>query len=465
MHRHLGLRVRTYEKAPAPVARSGPLSRVTYFALIAKVLATIRSAFLKRLRVIAPLSVVLACLLCAPCSSQARDILVSSRFSDNVLRFDGASGAFKSVFASGNGLDNPNGIAYGRDGNLYVGLGDVGRVMVFDGQSGSYVRDFVSPASSGGMTGSRAIAFLPDGDLLVDNGPSDNVLRFARDTGVFKGIFASGNGMRGPVGLAISDAGLVYVGAALSNAVYVYDASGSLVRTLTPPVGRSQVTGVEFDGQGKLLVAMSVSNVVLRMDPVTGEASTFATGGALNTPIGLAHFSNGDLLVGSFANDKVIRYDGISGALIGDFIASGAGGLDGTHNFAVVPDPLVMDDRFDGAWTLDGANAQGVFIDVSPALHTFFAAVFTYVPNGGQPAPAAWYVFQGDTAAAGADFTIYRVPSGTFFGAQAAALEATGTGRASIGDCNRIDLHLAFQGLAVRDATITRTLPDETCAR
>ena len=59
------------------------------------------------------------------------DLLVSSRFTDNVLRYDAHTGAFKGVFAAGNGLDNPNGIAYGPDERLYVGLGDVARVLRF----------------------------------------------------------------------------------------------------------------------------------------------------------------------------------------------------------------------------------------------------------------------------------------------------------------------------------------------
>jgi peptidyl-prolyl cis-trans isomerase A (cyclophilin A) len=271
----------------------------------------------------------------------ARDLLVSSRFSSTVLRFDGDSGAFKSVFATGHGLANPNGIAYGPDGNLYAGNGDEGRVLVFDGQSGAYLRDFVTPETSGGNAGNRAIAFLPDGDLLVDSGATSQILRYQAGTGTFKGVFASGGGMTGPVGLTVAPDGKVYVGAALSNRVYVYDSAGALLRTLAPPSGQSNCTGVLIDPAGGLLVALSVTNTVLRMDAVTGAATTFASGGGLNIPINLIFHPSGDLLVGSFVNDKVIRYNGTTGQVIGDFIASGAGGLDGTHNFAFVPDPVV----------------------------------------------------------------------------------------------------------------------------
>jgi hypothetical protein len=48
------------------------------------------------------------------------DFLVSSEDSDQVLRYNGATGAFLGVFASGSGLDEARGLRIGPDGNLYV---------------------------------------------------------------------------------------------------------------------------------------------------------------------------------------------------------------------------------------------------------------------------------------------------------------------------------------------------------
>lgn len=268
-----------------------------------------------------------------------RDLLVSSRFSDNVLRYNEQTGAFKGVFASGNGLDNPNGIAVGPDGHLYVGLGDVGRVMVFDGQTGAYLRDAVSPATSGGLTGCRAIAFGPGADLFVTSGATSQVLRYDGVSGAFEGVFASGHGLSGPVGLTFGPDNTCYIGGALSNSVYVFDSAGTYLRTLPAPAGQSNCTGVLIDPAGQLLVAQSVTNTVQRLDPVTGAGGTWASGGGLSIPIGMTFLPNGDLLVGSFGNDKVVRYDRLTGLPVGDFILSGAGGLDGTHNFAYLPVP------------------------------------------------------------------------------------------------------------------------------
>lgn len=267
-----------------------------------------------------------------------RDVLVSSRFSNNVLRYDGVTGAFVGVFASGHGLANPNGVAYGPDGNLYIGLGDDAKVMRFNGLTGAYIDDFV-PAGSGGLGGVRDIAFGLDGDLYVNSGTTDKVLRYDGDTGSFVGVAAEGHGMRGPVGLTVGSNGDLFIGAALSNTIYQFTTSGAFVRSFTTGGSHRQATGVAFGTDGLLYVAESVTNEVMRLDVGTGVFSgPFATTG-LSTPIYMTFGPDGSLLTGSFGNDSVARFDPVTGASLGTFIASGSGGLDGTHDIVFMPVP------------------------------------------------------------------------------------------------------------------------------
>ena len=265
------------------------------------------------------------------------DLLVSSRFANIVIRYDGQTGAFKNVFASGNGLANPNGIAYGPDNNLYVGLGDTGVVKRFDGQTGAFLGDFVS-GGAGGLLGCRAIAFGPDNNLYVNNGAGNTVLKYDGSTGAFIDVAASGNGLNGPVGLIFGPDGNMYIGAALSNAVFVFAPGNQFVKTIAGASAHRQSTGVVFDRAGLLYNAESVSNEVVRFNRTTGAfLGSFAFGSGLSIPIGLIFMPSGDLLVGSFNTDSVLRYNGVNGHFVGTFIAPGAGGLDGTHNLAFMP--------------------------------------------------------------------------------------------------------------------------------
>lgn len=272
-------------------------------------------------------------------SAEAGDLLVASRFTSNILRYDSQTGAFLSVFASGNGLANPNGIAYGPDGNLYAGNGDEARVLRFDGQTGAYLGDFITPSTPGGLINCRAIAFGPDGDLYVCSGSGNTVLRYNGTTGAFVNVAASGHGMLGPVGLSFGPDGNLYVGCALSNTVYAFTTSGTFVRFFACGSNRNQV-GTIFDRAGRLLVAQSVTNNVVAYDRTTGVClGIVASGNGLNTPIYLTLDPAGNLIVGSFGDDSVKKFDPATGTFLGTIVATGSGGLDGTHATAFVPDP------------------------------------------------------------------------------------------------------------------------------
>jgi len=408
------------------------------------------------------IAVVASCLLACTTTVCANDLLVSSRFSDNVLRYDGVTGQSKGVFASGNGLDNPNGIAIGPDGNLYVGLGDVGRVMVFDGRTGAFLRDFVTPATSGGLAGCRAIAFLPGGDLLVTSGATSQILRYEATTGAAKGVFASGDGMSGPVGLTVGPDGTVYVGAALSNAVYVYDRNGALLRILQSPAGQSNATGVLLDRRGQLLVAESVTNTVQRLDPVTGAATVFASGGGLAVPIGLTFLPGGDLLVGSFNNDKVVRYDGTTGAPEGDFIVGGAGGLDGTHNFAFLPEAgSAINVGHGGAWYDPATSGQGVLVEVIPGSRTLSAYWFTHaaLASGEDTRVQRWFVGLGPYAGSTGAMKVYLARGGVFDAPPVLAAQEVGSATLQFDNCSRAVLEYTLPAGAIRGGDVVVGAP------
>lgn len=297
----------------------------------------------------------LVCLLAVVAAESARagDLLVSSRFSNNVLRYNAQTGAFVGVFASGSGLANPNGIAFGPNGNLFVGLGDLPRILEFDGTSGAFVGEFVGPSTPGGLTNCRAIAFGPDGNLYVNSAANHRVLKYDGNTGGFLGIAAIGEGINGPVGLTFGPDGNLYLGAALSNQVYVFSPSGTFLRSFSCGAGFSNAVGLLFDPSGRLLVAQSQTNNILAFDASNGTClGVAASGGGLTIPIHMILQTTGKLLVGSFGNDSVIEYDLSTGLPTRTLISSGLGGLNGTHNFAFLPDPPVPTTSSWGALTL-----------------------------------------------------------------------------------------------------------------
>jgi hypothetical protein len=85
-----------------------------------------------------------------------------------VLRFDVDTGDFIDVFASGNGMHRPYGIAFGDDGLLYVASFLTDEILRFDGSSGTFVDVFATgDGLAGGLNGPDSLVFGPDGYLYV----------------------------------------------------------------------------------------------------------------------------------------------------------------------------------------------------------------------------------------------------------------------------------------------------------
>jgi len=214
------------------------------------------------------------------------NLYVGSWGTDEVLRYDGTTGSFIDAFVSSGsgGMNNPTGLEFGPDGNLYVSSYSTDEVLRYDGTTGSFIDAFVS-SGSGGMNTPKDPEFGPDGNLYVSSYQTDEVLRYDGTTGSFIDIFASGGGMNSPVSL-------------------------------------------EFGPDGNLYVSSSGTDEVLRYDGTTGSfIDIFASGGGMNTPKGMEFGPDGNLYVGSWDTDEVLRYDGTTGAFIDAYVSAGSGGL------------------------------------------------------------------------------------------------------------------------------------------
>ena len=77
------------------------------------------------------------------------NLYVTSEGSDQVLRYDGTTGDFIDVFASGGGIEEPEGLGFGPDGNLYVVSEGTDEVFRYDGVSGDFIDIFVKKGRGG----------------------------------------------------------------------------------------------------------------------------------------------------------------------------------------------------------------------------------------------------------------------------------------------------------------------------
>jgi hypothetical protein len=107
-----------------------------------------------------------------------------------VLCYDGQSGAFVKVFVErgSGGLDYLDGLTFGPDGHLYVVSRETNNVLRYDGTTGAFIDEF---ASNIPFTG--GLRFGPDGNLYVCS--SDSIKRYNGTTGAYENDFVTGGGL------------------------------------------------------------------------------------------------------------------------------------------------------------------------------------------------------------------------------------------------------------------------------
>ncbi len=159
------------------------------------------------------------------------------------MQFDGATGSFSGIFASGGGLLKASiGLVFGPDGNLYVTNISNNGVIRFDGVTGAPLPspgqtggNFIPPGG-GGLFAPGSLTFGPDGNLYVTSSGSSKVLRYDGTSGEFMDVFASEGGLNRPTGLVFGPDGNLYVSSRDSNALLRYNGmSGEFMDVFVTP--------------------------------------------------------------------------------------------------------------------------------------------------------------------------------------------------------------------------------------
>lgn len=244
------------------------------------------------------------------------NLYVSSFGDSSVKRYDGATGAFLGNFVApgSGGLDSPQYLTF-NGGNLFVSSFGNDSVMRYNATTGApngalgnpgdatFVFSVFNPGGDPRNTGLDdpvGLTFGPDGNLYISSSGSDDhgtglgtpaVKRVDPATGLFIDNFVDPGegGLDSPFGLAFGPDGNLYVSNFLSNQVLRFDAAGAFIDALTDPA-LAGPDGLAFGPDGLLYVSSSGNDSVVRFNPNTGTfAGTFVAPGAggLSGPTGL----------------------------------------------------------------------------------------------------------------------------------------------------------------------------------
>jgi DNA-binding beta-propeller fold protein YncE len=267
-------------------------------------------------------------------------VIVSSDFNDSVQMYDlnGASlGAL--VPTGGGGLDSPQGICVGPDGNVYVSSANTDQVLRY-APSGASLGQF---QVGGGLDQPWFCKWGPDGKFYVSSSLTSQVLCYRAD-GVFDHVAAAGHGLFRPDGFSFDSGGNLFVSDFfLSNSrVQKFNpATGDWIADVVTDSGLRNPLENRLSADGQTLFVSSYgTNEVRKYSTTTGAFLGLAASTPLVGPVGQLVLPNGqDMLVTGWQANTIYKFDATTGASKGIFTTGGS--LNHPNNLALlnIPEP------------------------------------------------------------------------------------------------------------------------------
>ena len=264
------------------------------------------------------------------------NLLVTSQLDKTVREYNGTTGAFVRVAAAGGALGDPLGLAIGAGGALLVSDGQTNQVKRYDSATGAFlgVLASTSVAGPGGMT-------IHDGKLYVANAnPPQGVEQFDAATGLHTGSFVPALVNPSPRDVKVNPANnrlyvLYYNAATVETFDLATKSSFGLLMPPGSPLGSGGLytpSSMAFGPDGNLYVsggALGGNFGVWRYDATTGAfIDLFAnTGSETYSPIGIVFGPDNNLYVATQSAATVMRFHYPTGAFMGFFVPDGGGGL------------------------------------------------------------------------------------------------------------------------------------------
>jgi sugar lactone lactonase YvrE len=324
---------------------------------------------------------------------------------DEVLRFDSSTGEFLGTLVENGDLADARALVFGHDQNLYVsndanGTDRRGKdIESFDGTTGKFLGHFVTP-NSGGLNHPQGLVFGPDGNLYVSDAYSHSIMRYDGVTGAplpspgNSGALFVPPGSGGLVegqGIVFGPDGNLYVADGGTGQVLRYDgvtgaplpSAGNTGATFIPADSTGdRRAGMIFGPNGDLYLTSSVAGTdlvtVLRFDGTTGAPLPSAgNSGATFIPAGSGGLSGlATYLIFTETDPTTLSYDTATPASASALRASVAQALTSpvqTGSLTTTPNPVTAGSTL----TLTASNIS----DTNPSA-TSTQVAFSLDSNG-----------------------------------------------------------------------------------
>jgi len=282
---------------------------------------------------------------CSECGEPPPSTLfITDRSANAIVRYDGATGAFRDVFEQGTDqrIDRPSSVRLGFSGDLYLAGYGRGDVVRYDVRTGAMMEVFYWDTT----LLEEPVELLYRGEaLLVLGKDTHNIVAIGAD-GTATGSIGSPE-LQGAHDFVVGPDGTLIVGTdtslALGASVQIWNfASGQLVTTFGDHDQLASATGLALGRDGVLYVCDGERDQIAMFEPRTGAflgTLVDQAAGLLHTPVSLDFGPDGALYVLDSAG--LHRLDPHTGVELSLFVRADDGHLRGPRSFTFVTEAQI----------------------------------------------------------------------------------------------------------------------------
>ena len=297
------------------------------------------------------------------------NLYVSSFDTDEILRFDGTTGEFIDVFASGGGLDGPVGMLFDKEtSSLYVSSKNSNQILKYDSQTGEFQEIFIQDEDFF-LQKPESIIKGPDGNFYISSSKTNQIFQF-NATGTLEERFVTdkSSGLYRPKDLGFNQEGNLCVNSIVSNDIKCYDSETGKISSRHDISFNSNLLGKPYSDlgpDGELYVSETLASTISRYDKNTNLFSSKILSGEvdpLQGPRNMVFGPDGNLYVANNNNHQILRFDGDTGRFIDVFVTHSSGGLSSPQDLVFHEGHLYVTSN-DNHRVLRFNQVTGYFID------------------------------------------------------------------------------------------------------
>lgn len=265
-------------------------------------------------------------------------VFVTGHIDSQIHIYDDNGTLLNTITNAGGALDQPNNMACGPDGNIYISDYGNNRVMRFS-PDGTYINDFINDGVN--INGAENIAFAPNGEAFVVSWLNQQVNRYDANGNFLNVVADPADGLTEVQHIETDVQGRIYIGIGLDT-IKRFWPDGTFIDNFISEIepGFSVHNGdFKFGPDGNFYVLnRDYENLnVFTPEGVFIERLVDYAEGGLSDPIGFAFAPDGNIYIGDGNSSEVMVFDRTTGAKISDFIPAGANGLNEPFDVKFVP--------------------------------------------------------------------------------------------------------------------------------